>query len=69
MKPVQLEKSDPELASLFVDVVGGKIPAIVSNTRVFDRNKRIEIILKKPERNKPCPCGSGFKYKKCCGKS
>jgi hypothetical protein len=20
----------------------------------------------KPERNKPCPCGSGFKYKKCC---
>jgi len=20
----------------------------------------------KPERNKPCPCGSGRKYKKCC---
>lgn len=20
----------------------------------------------KPERNKPCPCGSGVKYKKCC---
>lgn len=19
-------------------------------------------------RNDPCPCGSGFKYKKCCGK-
>jgi SWIM/SEC-C metal-binding protein len=21
----------------------------------------------KPERNAPCPCGSGKKYKKCCG--
>ncbi|WP_417615285.1 PBPRA1643 family SWIM/SEC-C metal-binding motif protein [Oceanisphaera sp.] len=21
---------------------------------------------KKPERNEPCPCGSGIKYKKCC---
>ena len=23
----------------------------------------------KPERNDPCPCGSGKKYKKCCGKT
>jgi len=22
----------------------------------------------KPDRNDPCPCGSGKKYKKCCGK-
>ena len=24
---------------------------------------------KEPGRNDPCPCGSGKKYKKCCGKS
>ena len=24
--------------------------------------------LKKTGRNEPCPCGSGIKYKKCCGK-
>jgi len=24
---------------------------------------------KKPKRNDPCPCGSGLKYKNCCGKS
>ncbi|MDV2490928.1 MULTISPECIES: preprotein translocase subunit SecA [Campylobacter] len=24
---------------------------------------------KKPARNEPCPCGSGTKYKDCCGKS
>jgi tetratricopeptide (TPR) repeat protein len=23
--------------------------------------------LPRPERNEPCPCGSGAKYKKCCG--
>ena len=26
-------------------------------------------INKKPSRNDPCPCGSGKKYKDCCGKS
>jgi len=25
--------------------------------------------IKKPKRNDPCPCGSGEKYKNCCGKS
>ncbi|MDF3856232.1 SEC-C metal-binding domain-containing protein [Paracoccus pantotrophus] len=24
---------------------------------------------KTPGRNHPCPCGSGRKYKQCCGKS
>jgi uncharacterized protein YecA (UPF0149 family) len=29
-----------------------------------------QIRLEKPKvgRNEPCPCGSGKKYKKCCGK-
>jgi len=32
--------------------------------------KRQPIIAqKKPKRNDPCPCGSGKKYKHCCGKS
>ena len=26
------------------------------------------IAEKKVGRNDPCPCGSGIKYKKCCGK-
>jgi len=25
--------------------------------------------MAKPKRNEPCPCGSGKKYKKCCGKN
>ena len=33
------------------------------NTKIrsINRDKRIG-------RNDPCPCGSGLKYKKCCGK-
>ena len=31
--------------------------------------KQTPIKKKKPARNDPCPCGSGKKYKHCCGKS
>lgn len=34
----------------------------------FLRIQEIEyILLSKAGRNEFCPCGSGFKYKKCCG--
>ena len=47
-------------------------------TAVLDEQKREEISMaykksktyvkdKTPGRNDPCPCGSGKKYKKCCG--
>jgi hypothetical protein len=31
------------------------------------RTKTIRLQAPKPGRNEPCPCGSGRKYKKCCG--
>ncbi len=34
-----------------------------SNTKVIDLATRTKV-----GRNEPCPCGSGKKYKKCCGK-
>ena len=33
-----------------------------------DLNTKTLIAEKKPGRNEPCICGSGKKYKKCCGK-
>jgi len=40
-----------------------------SKSRVeADEEKSISQINKKVKRNEPCPCGSGKKYKKCCGK-
>lgn len=34
-----------------------------------DLNGKEELTQKKVARNDPCPCGSGKKYKNCCGKS
>jgi uncharacterized protein YecA (UPF0149 family) len=33
-----------------------------------DRKKQLKAGGKKIGRNDPCPCGSGKKYKKCCGR-
>jgi uncharacterized protein YecA (UPF0149 family) len=36
-----------------------------------EREADIQPIRTEPkiQRNEPCPCGSGKKYKKCCGKN
>jgi len=39
-----------------------------TNTPVEKKNKPLRA-EKKPKRNEPCPCGSGKKYKNCCGQS
>ena len=48
--------------------------SIVSEERykeIYDdfRRSRTVHVEKKPGRNDPCPCGSGKKYKNCCGKN
>lgn len=37
-----------------------------SITTSYKRSKTV-VKTKEPGRNDPCPCGSGKKYKKCCG--
>ncbi len=41
----------------------------IENTPPSEKLEDSETISKKPKRNDPCPCGSGEKYKNCCGKS
>ena len=41
---------------------------IMSIIKDFKRSKIVHV-EKKPGRNDPCPCGSGKKYKKCCGRN
>ncbi|WP_413722777.1 YchJ family protein [Sodalis sp. RH23] len=36
--------------------------------RMDDRWYYVDGLHKQPARNEPCPCGSGNKYKKCCGR-
>ena len=37
-------------------------------TKDYKRSKIVHV-EKKPGRNDPCPCGSGKKYKNCCGRN
>ncbi len=43
----------------------------VQQEAIYDRYRRSRTVVKDPKigRNDPCPCGSGKKYKKCCGKN
>jgi preprotein translocase subunit SecA len=54
---VQEQIAQPKPVAVAAGMNGGREQAPVSPRRV-----------KKVGRNDPCPCGSGKKYKKCCGK-
>ena len=43
------------------------IPMVASHGDDEEKKQPVKA-AKKPGRNDPCPCGSGLKYKKCCGK-
>lgn len=59
-----------EEARLVADIQEN-LPVIVQTLYNFWRNKRgasqVVTEVAKPGRNDPCPCGSGKKFKQCCG--
>ncbi|WP_201352934.1 preprotein translocase subunit SecA [Hydrogenimonas urashimensis] len=65
-------KSEEELAEeqAAIERMREQMEAEMDN---FSTNKEEELAplagKKKPARNEPCPCGSGKKYKHCCGRS
>ncbi|HVO95868.1 MAG TPA: PBPRA1643 family SWIM/SEC-C metal-binding motif protein [Terriglobales bacterium] len=72
---VQTEKRFKEVAGIFqekgwsfkVELVPDKPENIADLTRLLNPPKPI-IVEKKIGRNEPCSCGSGKKYKSCCGR-
>ena len=42
---------------------------VEAEKELVDKTDKVEPIKSSaaPQRNAPCPCGSGKKYKKCCG--
>ena len=63
----------------FADSIVNSFSKIFNNTPIWSlkgltpsestaRQKTTIIKDKEPGRNEPCPCGSGKKYKKCCGR-
>ncbi len=43
-------------------------PEDITNLEILLNPSKPKIAEKKVGRNEPCPCGSGNKYKKCCGR-
>ena len=72
---VQTEERSKEIASIFeengweytIELEPDKPEDITDLERLLNPPKP-KIAEKKVGRNDPCPCGSGNKYKKCCGK-
>ena len=72
---VQTEERLKEVASIFeengwkytIGLEPDKPEDITALERLLNPPKP-KIAEKKVGRNEPCPCGSGKKYKKCCGK-
>jgi preprotein translocase subunit SecA len=61
---IQLEKD----RSLFEDLEGDVAAVEAKSKRQEDKPKAAPVVAEEMiGRNDPCPCGSGKKYKKCCG--
>jgi SWIM/SEC-C metal-binding protein len=72
---VQTEERLKEVASIFEEkgwnyTIGLEPdkPEDVTDLEILLGAPKTKIAEKKVGRNEPCPCGSGKKYKKCCGK-
>ncbi len=60
---VRFNFDTPEAEHQVVEAIKDELESKEAHTT--DNN----IVFKKPKRNDPCPCGSGKKYKECCGES
>lgn len=67
--PVNLQNVDPEMWNLAKEYVNEYKKNEDYKKRKLQRFSSYEFpfVPKKIGRNDPCPCGSGKKYKKCCG--
>ncbi|MDQ2086442.1 SEC-C metal-binding domain-containing protein [Herbivorax sp. ANBcel31] len=74
-------KLDVDLTALFYNMLDAKanwLYTLQAWDNIFSKEKRDKMtkdynrskmaVSDKVGRNEPCPCGSGKKYKKCCGK-
>ena len=53
-------------ADVSIDSSEGAVESIAALTVILNKKDTVKLD-KVPTRNEPCSCGSGKKYKKCCG--
>lgn len=71
---VQTEEREQELAAVCADngwacviEVDSEQDEDIRSLEVLQTKQVTSVSAKTPNRNDPCSCGSGKKYKKCCG--
>ena len=60
-----LQEGEMDIEELRQGIFGSDLP-LPWKANMLNDLERVE--QKKPGRNDPCPCGSGKKYKRCCGR-
>ena len=68
MKGMTAEISDEERAKALAYAAHYQDPLANLAAVLNGKIKNAPTVSGKPARNAPCPCGSGRKYKNCCGK-
>ena len=73
---VQFNFESPEEEEAVVEHIREELESDIANAKLnteeeqeVERKNTPLRATKKPKRNEPCPCGSGKKYKSCCGQS
>ena len=71
---VQFDFKSPEEEEAAVENIREELESDVSEATLstdepVEKKNKPFTADKKPKRNEPCPCGSGKKYKNCCGQS
>jgi len=66
MNPMPIETVDTEFADLLAWTIKQNKRVIVQDSEVYQHNGIRYEQVQLPDRNAPCICGSGKKYKKCC---
>jgi SWIM/SEC-C metal-binding protein len=72
---VQTEERGKEVAAIFeekgwehkIEIKPDKPEDIIA-LEILQNTPKPRVVENKIGRNAPCPCGSGQKYKKCCGR-
>lgn len=81
LSTLRLEQSRSFMSDMLHDQQQEQLPEMLTGTPVTHSSTTIRssqqadptekqepiVVALKPKRNDPCPCGSGQKYKKCCG--
>lgn len=63
----QFAKAAPEELNVWSKIAYDECKTFLATELSEETQLGFNIILQKTGRNAPCPCGSGKKYKRCCG--